>query len=436
MPMLETMLELIPRLSWTAGELDAHRQNALTESLRAARAGSAWHRDRLNGIDVDVIDPDDLSVLPTMAKRDLMANWDAIVTDSRLSLAGARAHLERVDAQGLQPLLGEYLVFTSGGSTGEPGVFCWSFSEMARFIASSLRWSAAAGMGPPARLVVLGARSMRYPSAAVVPLSGGTSDLLVPVDQPIEVIVEQLNALQPDMLFTGCSMLGPLADAARNGSLQLKLDRIGVGGDVLDRATAERAKEAFGVEPLEGYPTTDVGAIAQQAPGESGLYVNDDMLIVEAVDADERPVMPGVLSDHLLVTSLHQRTLPMIRYRVDDRVLFDATAGRYAAFRRIVQVDGRSDDVFRYDTTTVHPHVFRSVLGRYPEVRDYEVHQTSTGARVAIEAVGSPDLDGLTAGLRESLVRAGLTHPEVQIDVEPQLSRTKVGKRRLFFPLQ
>ena len=258
-------------------------------------------------------------------------------------------------------------------------------------------------MGAPVRLVVVGARSMRYPSGAVVPLSGEVPISWCRWTNRSRVIVEQLNALQPDTLFTGCSMLGPLADAAGNGSLRLKLDRIGVAGDVLDRATAERAKEAFGVEPLEGYPTTDVGSIAQQAPGESGLYVTTTCSSWKPSTPNERPVAPGVLSDHLLVTSLHQRTLPMIRYRVDDRVLFDSTAGRYSAFRRIVQVDGRSDDVFRYDTTTVHPHVFRSVLGRHLEVRDYEVHQTSRGARVAIEAQGSPDLDGLTAGLRESL---------------------------------
>ena len=42
-------------------------------------------------------------------------------------------------------------VLTSGGSTGEPGVFCWSLAEMARFGASAFRWSAANGEGPPAR---------------------------------------------------------------------------------------------------------------------------------------------------------------------------------------------------------------------------------------------------------------------------------------------
>ena len=277
---------------------------------------------------------------------------------------------------------------------------------------------------------------MRYPSAAAVTLSGGTPDLLVPVDQPIAAIVEQLNVLQPDALITGCSMLGPLVDEVAAGRLRVKLDRISLGGDVLDPATAERARQVFGIEPLEGYPTTDLGYIAHQTPGEPGLNVNDDLLIVEAVDGDESPVPPGVLSDHLLVTSLYRHSLPLIRYRLDDRVMFDPAPGRYPAFRRIAQVDGRSDDVLRYDTTIVQPHVFRSVLGRHLEVRDYEVHQTPSGARVAVETQGSLDIDGLAAGLRAALVQAGLPDPDVRVEVEPQLSRTKVGKRRLFFPLR
>ena len=155
-PVLETMIELIQRLSWTADELDAHRRRALAESLRAACEGSAWHRERLDGVELDGVGPDDLSGLPTMTKSDLMANWNAIVTDSRLTLAAARAHLERIDREGLSPFLGEYLVFTSGGSTGEPGVFCWSFAEMARFVASVLRWGDPAA-GPPACMAVVAA---------------------------------------------------------------------------------------------------------------------------------------------------------------------------------------------------------------------------------------------------------------------------------------
>src|SRR5262245_18301838 len=82
----EAVLELVPRSTWTPEEPEAHRRDALAATLRNACEGSAWHRERLDGIDLATVTPDDLSQLPTMTKHDLIANWDAIVTDPRLSL--------------------------------------------------------------------------------------------------------------------------------------------------------------------------------------------------------------------------------------------------------------------------------------------------------------------------------------------------------------
>ena len=56
-----------------------------------------------------------------------MEHWDEIVTDRRLTLELAEAHLERVVSQGPAYLLGDYQVVTSGGSSGRRGVFVWDF---------------------------------------------------------------------------------------------------------------------------------------------------------------------------------------------------------------------------------------------------------------------------------------------------------------------
>ena len=432
-PILEAVFELIPRLSWSPDELLTHQRDALRQTLRHAVHHSRFHRTRLEGIDLERIDPTDLSVLPTMTKADLMAHWDDVVTDDRLSLAAARAHLDRVDAEGLRALDDRYLVLTSGGSTGEPGIFCWSLEEMGRFGASAIRWAAAAGEGPPARPAWIAARSPRHPSGAAALLTGAT---LIPVDQPVSAIVQQLDALQPDAISTVCSMLSVLTEEARSGRLQIPVERISVFGDVLDRDAAAAAAEVFGVEPTEGYPTTDLGCLAQQVPGEPGLYLNDDLLLVEAVDADEHPVAAGVAADHLLVTSLHQWTMPLIRYRVDDRVIIDPEPGRYTAYRRLASIDGRSDDLFRYGDVTVHPHVFRTAIGRHLEITDFEVEQTERGAVVRVVAGSTlaehPTLRGeLVDGLRA----AGVPAREVELIAVDALGRTAVGKRRRFVPL-
>lgn len=155
---LSTLFELLGRLHWTGPTLEEHRTSALAEMLTFAGEHSTWHAERLGTVDPAGVTPNDLSALPTMTKADLMANWDGIVTDPRLSLDLVREHLARVDREGLSFLLDEYVVLTTGGSTGEPGIFAWSLDELSRWAATNARtgrirhrtarWQSASGCRP------------------------------------------------------------------------------------------------------------------------------------------------------------------------------------------------------------------------------------------------------------------------------------------------
>jgi phenylacetate-CoA ligase len=434
--MLEALVEQVGHLHWDAAALADHRRAALSETLAAATTHSPWHAERLAGIDLATVTPDDLSALPTMTKTDLMAGWDRVVTDPRLSLAGARAHLDRLDRDGPSFLLGAYVVFTTGGSTGEPGVFPWSIEEFCRWAASNFRLSADVGITPPERLTFVGAGSPRHPSAIPPLMLYGRkvgAQRVVAVDQPLDDIVAALNDVMPDSIWLVSSILPALVDARRRGSLRIAPRVIAIGGDTVDPRAVDDAEATFGVRPTETYPTTDVGHIAVQAPGEEGMLVNDDLMVIEAVDERDQPVPAGTASHHLLITSLHQRTLPLIRYRIDDRVIFDARPSpRYPAYSRIAEVDGRADDLFRYGDVTVHPHAFRTALARQPDVRDYQVRQTDAGAVVRVVVDGTLAADELGDELRSRLCAAGVQDPEVAVEVVDAIERSGVGKRLLF----
>ena len=431
-------MELLGRLGWDLPTMAVHRQASLRQLLGFAQRRSAWHAPRLSEapIDVTTIQTDQLGLLPVMTKRDVMDNWDQLVTDPSLRLDRALAHLEALDAGGPLLLDDSYAVMATGGSTGEPGVFCWSAPELVTWIASNTRWLLAAGGAPPARLVFVGARSRRHASAALPAFvyDRPLDELLVPLDQPLSSIVERLNALQPDGLLVHGSTVGLLAEAAAAGSLRIPLTRIVTGGDAVPPGAADAAEAAFGFRPIESYPTTDVGHIATSAP-EGALCVNDDLLIVEPVDEADNPVEYGQCSHHLLVTSLYQKTLPLIRYRVEDRVAFQGPSDAHPAFSRITSIDGRSDDLFQFGRLTVHPHTFRTLLSAHPQISDYQVHQTRRGADVAVATTTAIDLDGLASALTDQLRRAGLPDPIVGVTAVKALPRTKVGKRVLFVPL-
>lgn len=50
-------------------------------------------------------------------------------------------------------------------------------------------------------------------------------------------------------------------------------------------------------------------------------HLNDDRLIIEAVDEQGNPVPNGEMSHKIFLTNLSNFTQPLIRYEITDRVL-------------------------------------------------------------------------------------------------------------------
>ena len=82
----------------------------------------------------------------------------------------------------------------------------------------------------------------------------------------------------------------------------------------------------------------------------------------------------------------------------------------------------------------IHPHVFRSVLGREASVVEYQVRQTAGGAEVlALGAFGDPVVT--VQRLESELGRLGVPSPCVTVRVVPALERQATGKIRRFVPI-
>jgi phenylacetate-CoA ligase len=136
----------------------------------------------------------------------------------------------------------------------------------------------------------------------------------------------------------------------------------------------------------------------------------------------------------VLVTNLYNRVQPLIRYEVGDCCTRQPDSAQHGHLR--ATVEGRSDEILRYENADVHPLVLRSVLLASPEVTDYQVRQTPCGVAVNIQSDQLADLDALCGRLRSALTRAGLSDPDVSIRAVPALPRDpETGKLRRFIPV-
>ena len=104
--------QLIARLDWSAERLAAHRLQRLRALVGYASDRSPWHRERLAGMGIVLLDEASLRELPPMTKTDLMENYDRILTDRLLSLQVVNDYLQSAAAGSY--LLGRYSAVTSG----------------------------------------------------------------------------------------------------------------------------------------------------------------------------------------------------------------------------------------------------------------------------------------------------------------------------------
>jgi phenylacetate-CoA ligase len=438
--MLNAYPELIERLGWDRAAIRDHQRDRLRALLASAAERSPFHARRLAGIDLDAVDPADLSRLPVMTKAEMMDELDDVFTDRRLTHRLVEDTLAATGAEP-NPVLGEYLAFTSGGSSGQRGVFVLDATAAVQFFGSLSRGLVARlaqlGGPPPGGLpiAIVAASSAVHPTGGAPAASGGLLPfrfLPVPVTLPLPEIVERLNALQAPLLYGYPSIVAQLAGEQRAGRLRIRPMGVTCTSETLTPELRAAIADGFGVPIIDTFGSTE-GLVGQSAPGDDAIVFAEDGCIVELVDADNRPVPPGTPSAKVLVTNLYNRLQPLIRYELTDS--FTARPAGGSGYLR-ARVHGRSDESFRYGPVTVHPLVVRSVLVQAPDVVEYQVHQTATGVDVTAVADRGLDVDALRDRLTAALAGAGLPRPEVSVRAAPSLQRHReTGKLRRFVPL-
>jgi phenylacetate-CoA ligase len=196
-------------------------------------------------------------------------------------------------------------------------------------------------------------------------------------------------------------------------------------------------RTTWGVEVINSWGLSEAGVCAFGCGAGAGMHLNEDLVIVEPVDAEGRRARSGNLSQKIYLTNLYNHTLPLIRYEITDRVmLLDEPCSCGSTLRRIADVQGRLDDCFRDPHgRIIHPAVFASPLSREPNVLEYQVQQTRQGARVCVRCRGAIDARRLERELVDGLREAGVADPRVEILAVEAIARTPAGKLKRFVPL-
>lgn len=107
----------IEALGWSAERIAEVRRARLRALLGHAVEHSPFHARRLAGIDLDAVEPGDLTRLPVMTKAELMAAYDDVVTDRRLTRRSVEEAIAATRTEPV-PLFDAYIAWRPAAAPG------------------------------------------------------------------------------------------------------------------------------------------------------------------------------------------------------------------------------------------------------------------------------------------------------------------------------
>ncbi|MCW5947723.1 MAG: phenylacetate--CoA ligase family protein [Fimbriimonadales bacterium] len=207
-------------------------------------------------------------------------------------------------------------------------------------------------------------------------------------------------------------------------------------GEMLYEETRAKLEQAYCTKVFDVYGTREVGRVAAQCPDSNGYHVHDLNVILEIVDDDGMPCPPGQ-PGHVLLTSLHNFAMPMIRYRVGDIAVYGSSCPCNRSLSFVERFEGR--EVNRILLPGGRKRIARTIskyLQLCPTVENYQIKQWGyTDFEILIDGLSvlnENDL-GTLKSLLDELVEQEASLRVTHVDTIPPLPSGKRSQTQILF---
>jgi phenylacetate-coenzyme A ligase PaaK-like adenylate-forming protein len=430
--------------------LMARQRERLKELVMFARENSRFYAEKYRGLPETI---NDVSLLPPVTKVELMEHFDDVVTDPSVRKEDVCKYISDLDNIG-KPFMGKYMVWTTSGTTGTPGIFL-----------EDKNWDAVITAVNVLRMggewytmdVIRGMLKAGGNSASIFAGNGhffGVTMLerqrnsnssrrkhirLIPVTLPLHEIVKQLNELQPAMFSGYASALGLLAQEQLEGRLNIHPSIVISSAEPLSPENRALIQQAFGVPPRNNYGCSEGGVMGYEC-NHGRMHINADWIILEPVDINHNLIPAGQLSDRTLITNLANRIMPIIRYELGDRVSLLPEPCDCGITLPVIHLEGRTDEVLRFQSSKgqlipVLPLALWSVLKETHGVLKFQAIQTAPNElKIRLESKCPEESDDVWKRVyinaNDYLTQQGLDNVRVFRAAEPPMRDPKSGKFR------
>ncbi|HEY3176038.1 MAG TPA: hypothetical protein VGK94_09820 [Candidatus Polarisedimenticolia bacterium] len=349
-------------------EVDRLQVGKLRAILEYAGRNVPYYRDLFHkqGFEpASVRSVEDLTRLPVLERETLLTHFDDLCAVPRPPDAYARS---------------------TGGSTGRPLRFLVDRHEMATrsaHIYRGFRWLGW-DLGDRAAYVWgsdIDAREHRGAMGRVRDAFVGVLwlDAFKMAGDRLDAHLDRIRRFDPAALIGYPSSLHLLARRALTTERPLKLRGVESSAEMLAPGVRRDLQLAFGCPVLDRYGCREAGVVAHECPAGS-LHVNSEAVVLESAGGE------------VLLTTLNNHAMPLIRYRNED--LADLSAASCACGRGLPLVKGlrgRVSDIIRSPGgRLIHGEFFTHLFYDVPGVIRFQVAQTTLD-RLEIRVVATAD---------------------------------------------
>ncbi len=155
--------------------------------------------------------------------------------------------------------------------------------------------------------------SSNYVEAVISRLGGISLPIGVP---PLDETIELIEEFQPNMLATNPCYMAALTRHAQCVGFRHELKAVTLGGEIVTEAQASLFREYWGAEVWNGYGLLEMGGVGSGGNDCDALHFNLVQNLPEIIDPETgEPANEG----ELVLTTLVNEAMPLIRYRTRDR---------------------------------------------------------------------------------------------------------------------
>jgi len=379
MSLISTMIETYRANNLNEKEIKKIQQKRIKKLVRYAKNNSEYFKELYKNVKDDF----NLEDLPTTNKIDLMNNFDIFITDKNINMNRILEFTSDIDNVG-RMIDNKYLIFKTSGSTGNPVVVLYDkknidvASSVAAFRTFARKKDFKAFMKNGKRTAGVFANYGFY-------LACGMSRYLelklkknnkitIDVNSKEEKIIKELNEFNPSMLSGYPSNLSLLSNFKE---LTIKPDVIITGGELLTDEIREKLEKKFNCYVQTHYSCTEAGEIACEC-SERHLHINEDWIILEPVDKNNKVIGYDKLSDKVLITNLSNYIEPFIRYELTDRVIVHSEKCKCGKNTHWLEIEGRTDDILEFENDSmIAPMSFYKILEEIEGITRFQLIQRS-----------------------------------------------------------